>query len=852
MHQPLHNPTRFTFLASLLVITAALHATEVAERYRIQLSPFVTKLLNDSTLSESERRRLSIFHGQWPDAGLTVSDRAQIALYRYDLSNPLLTDAQVTPLLRATAALYRGDPGVTIELLANDKSAQGAVVMAQARWQLGQISEAIAVLSPWRQQLASRSIDDPLELVAAARALTMLAQYEGRPSQDYQLAMRLFSKVHQEIDRLCWPANLAEAALLVDKDNARDGRTAVLEALALNPRAGQGWYLLGLINLQNFAFEQVEKTVEQLRQINPLHLLADLLEAHMFLWQHDPTRAEIVLQPMLQRYPNHREGLALLAAAKALAFDDAGLATTLQQFDDLSGRSPLAHFYVGKHLALIKQYDASQRHLQEAIERFANWPQPQIELGLLLMQSGNEQASFEVLRQAARLDPFNRRAHNQLKLVEELLDYEQIHTDHFTIKFRKGEDEALARDMPKPLEQIYNDVTSVFNHEPEQRTIIEIMPDEQRLGVRVIGMPEIWTIAACTGRIIAIVTPREGPKQRGTFDWENVIRHEFVHTVTLDLTNNRIPHWLTEACAVSQENRGRDYATYQLLAEALHHKKLFDLDQIKWAFVRPKTPQDRPLAYAQSHWMHQYIVETYGHETVLHMLDRYRAGATNIAVIEEITEETASRFMEQFSVWAQQQVATWGLVNATSKVQQLPEKHPDRLRALAEKQLEGTDYQTARHAIGRYAAARPVDPWSQRALARLALRHGHGEDAVGPLEQLDRVELHSADWARELAKIHRSAGRLNHAAAAMRRALYRAPYNTGYRELAATIDLQRHQPESALHQIHAMTVLEPNRPIQWMRLAAVLKMLGQTDRAKQATAKAQALDTDAPAARPLE
>ena len=74
-----------------------------------------------------------------------------------------------------------------------------------------------------------------------------------------------------------------------------------------------------------------------------------------------------------------------------------------------------------------------------------------------------------------------------------------------------------------------------------------------------------------------IVPPRDGPGQRGTFDWSRAVGHEYVHTVTLDQTDNRVQHWFTEACAVSQEPGGREYETCQLLATALNAAKLFDL-----------------------------------------------------------------------------------------------------------------------------------------------------------------------------------------------------------------------------------------------------------------------------------
>jgi tetratricopeptide (TPR) repeat protein len=497
--------------------------------------------------------------------------------------------------------------------------------------------------------------------------------------------------------------------------------------------------------------------------------------------------------------------------------------------------------------------------LRQAIAMQPNWSEPRVELGLLLMQSGDEPGAFEVLQAAARLDPFNRRAANQLELVEKLLAYERIETEHFTIKYRAGIDEALARDMPDELERIYDDITAIFEHKPQARTLIEILPDEQHFGVRITGIPEIWTIAASTGDVIALTPPRPGAKQRGVFDWVRVIRHEFVHTVTLDQTSNRIPHWFTEACAVSVEPGDRDFMSCQLLADATAKDELFDLEEINWAFIRPRRQQDRPLAYAQAHWMLEYITAHWGHRAIVTMLSQFHNGATSQEAIAHVTGEDADAFMAGFSDWARQQVRQWGLapqtpipgltaLDAAGVAKLLAEHpdHPDLLKRAAQFAVEAGDAQAARQAVLRYEAARPVDPWSHEMLVQLAAETGRMREAIASMEQLDRQEQSSGRWSYQLAQAYRRSDMLDRAAAAAERALHREPYNGTFRELAATIALQRGDSEGALHQLEATAMLEPDRSIHFVRLAALYHRVGDMDRAKWAAARAVELDADAP------
>ncbi|HEX7010096.1 MAG TPA: tetratricopeptide repeat protein, partial [Phycisphaeraceae bacterium] len=775
-------------------------------------------------------------------------------------------------LLRAQAALLRGEPERVLQWLAGQDSAQAVWLMAQAHEQLGEMDQAVALLRPWRDRLeVGRLPPTAADRTAAAQALALLARLEGRPAQDYELAMEILGQVRQELDPLYWPAYVAEAELLLEKDNRAEAVDALLEALSLSPRCGPAWRHLGQLAATGFDFQRAGAAIEQLRRINPHHLLADLLEAHTCLMQRDSIAAGQVVTRALARYPHQRELLALRAAAEALGDDEAAWRAAIEAFDAVSPGSAMAHQLAGIYLSLWRQYEAAETVLREAVRRQPNWPAPRIELGLMLMQAGRLDDARVELARAAELDPFNRRANNQLKLAEALRSYEVIETEHFIIRYHDGVDAALAQDMPEALEGIYRQVTGAFEHQPARKTQIELMPDEDWFGVRITGLPEIWTIAASTGDVIAMTPPRDGPRQRGIYDWVNVIRHEFVHTVTLSQARNRLPHWLAEACAVWQERVPRDYETCRLLTWALQQDKLFELDQINWGFIRPRAEYERPLAYAQAYWMLEYIVHRWGRQAVLDLIEAYGRGGQEIATLERILDCDQQAFMSQFKQWARSQAQQWGLLHPPldPRLQAILEgssgqdldatqltelaaqhgDHPELLRLAAQRAMAQDDPAAAQQAVMRYAAACPVDPWPMRAMANLAIRTGRVEEAIAHLEQLDRQETHHGDWAHQLAKLYRQAGRLDDAGDAMRRALEREPYNASYRELAATIALQRGLEPEALRHLQALAAIEPGRAIHQVRLAALYQRMGQPSEAQAAAQRARQIDPNAPVER---
>ena len=859
----------FALLGAFLCFSpASLRAQEEGENRNpldVPLSPAVKALLDDDATPEAEKRKIAIFHGQWERVkDPTLDERAAIALARYELNDPALNDEKSPPLLRARAALYRGEPEKALKLLEKEGAAVAALLRAQALEQMGKEKEAIEVLAPWSKKLGTEGFADAAELTAAAQALAMLADLEGRPSRDFTQAMKLFGRARNELDKLYWPAAIAEAELLMEKDNPEEAIGALLDVLRLNPRCPEAAGMLGQFAAQRFNFDDAGKIAARLRDVNAEHLLAAVIDGHSFLTQKDAAGARTAIEPTLAKYPNHRELLEILAAAEAMAYDEKQMNAVLAHYDKLTGDNPGALITAGSYLSLARQYDLAEKLLREAVKRRDNWAHPRIELGLMLMQAGKEQEALVELRKAAALDPFNRRARNQLKLVEELLGYEHIALDHFVIKYRKGIDEVLARDMEQQLEEMFTAVTGAYEHKPGRKTLIEIMPDEQWFGVRITGLPEIWTIAACTGDVIALTPPREGAKQRGPYDWRRVLQHEYTHTVTLDQTAYRIPHWMTEAAAVAMEPGGRDFQMTQLLAAAYNGDGLFTLDNINWGFIRPRKPTDRPLAYAQAHWMLEYITAKYGHKALLEMFALYRKGVTETKAIVDVTGHSAEEFFSGFREWAGKQVKEWGLAKRDDDgkvTAKLKEKSVDdaRLKELLKEFVDHPDLLelAARHAVSRetpgarelvlrYAAARPADPWSHEALYTLAENEGKPEDAIASLHALDRVEQGEGKWAHRLAEIYRKQGAFAPAGKAIERALHREPYNATWRELAAAIAIQGKQFPVAAHQVRALTILEPDRAVHQIRLAAVYDLMGEKAKSKAAAEAARKIDTQAP------
>lgn len=787
-------------IATLLLATSPAPAQSIVPPPR-PVSPIVRQLMQDDFRTDEERRSLHRFHGTWDDEDLRdPAHLAEVALLQWQLDAPVLGDADVPAEIRAEAAMRRGDSKVAMRLLAFRDSIPALSLRGRLLLDLGLDDEAEEVLAETMQR-EPQSARDQVARVAAGRTYALLT---GRTGDAYQSLMNTLAETRSELDPLYWPAILAEAELLFEKLKINEAIEALWEVLELNPRCSDAWYLLGRISILAFQFESTERAVETLRRIHPDHPLAHLLEAEAALIRRDHVRAIEALEPVLDRFPSMPRARSLHMAALALGNDHVGLERARESWQASFPGNPLAATQTGRILAHHRQFEDADRWLREAIAVQPNWPKAHVELGLMRWQAGDDEAAHAALQEAVDLDPFNLRAANSLDLLNEIRGYESLESEHFVIRYSPGVDEALVRDMPDRLEEIHERVAGRFDWEPDRRTVIEILPDHERFAVRIIGLPDIHTMAACTGPVIAMEVPRRMMPRRhmGTWDWEHVLEHEYTHTITLDRTANRIPLWLTEGLAVAMEPTPRTWSTRRMLADEWAGGTMLEPGELNWAFLRPRRPQDRDLAYSQSWMMVQFMEDAYGEAGLQRLLDQYRDGVHESTAFPAALGVTRERFQEDFLEWAGHRIREWGLAPE-------PSMNEMSLRAIEQGDEQGGMLQERRRSAIREGMRRVMED--------VALPSGSGRvPAPGGDWQLpDASDFHDPDEAQidGLLEIH--------------------PGHAGLLELAVLDQVRNGSPmdEVALDRLQQYVAARPGDPMGHRLLASYWMQQGMPDRA---------------------
>ncbi len=710
--------SRFGILAFLIPIWCVVSSAAAQRAPMVPMEssphPLVIEALDAEWLTPVERSGLRVRHGTWTPEDLELVEGAAHAVaMRAGLWHRIADDADAAPRIRAIALTRLGRTPEALEVLDDAGSdvptlAEKAAILLD----LGRSEEAIdlASLVVERSPETPESIEGAMAEVSALE--TRLLAGGGDP-RDFERMLDVLGAARNRIDRLDPDVRLREGVLLLGRGNPGEGVPALHEAISFDPRRAETWRVLGTQAARTFDFDGAERAAAALDRIAAVasedseisHPDATIIRARVAMVRNDPDLAASLLDDLLERQPTRPDALALRAAVAAIRYDRQEESDWLARHDEIRPGGSGAWWETGRALAFDRQYERAANAFREAIRRNPRLAEPHIDLGMNQMQDARDVEARVSLERAVELDPYHKRAAFSLFLLEELDEFETIESEHFILRYRDGVDEVVALGMLGPLEAMHEDLAMRFRHEPDRKTVIELMPDHQFFGVRITGMPAIHTIAACTGPLIAIEVPREGPptKHLGLFDWLRVLRHEYAHTITLSQTGNRIPHWFTEAAAVSIEDVPRTYETCQQLAQRWRTGTLFNLTDINFAFVRPKRPGDRAMAYAQGAWIVEFMNDRWGPDALVDLLELYDQGIQEKDAIPRILGVDTDAFQADFLAWAGERIAEWGLdpdpsldelsdrlrTTDSVAVQAMVEARRERLRRIADRVSAG-------------------------------------------------------------------------------------------------------------------------------------------------------------------
>ena len=293
---------------------------------------------------------------------------------------------------------------------------------------------------------------------------------------------------------------------------------------------------------------------------------------------------------------------------------------------------------------------------REAIASDPNYWQGYTLLGSNLIRLGEEVEGRENLEIGFDNDPFNVMTSNMLKVYDTLDSYVTVESEHFKVNLSEKDGQVLWPYLEPLLEESWDTLTAKYGFEPEGPILIQVFENSQDFAVRSVGLPDIGPLVGiCFGKVITLISP-----DTLSANWQEIVWHEFAHVVTLQMTGNKLPRWLSEGISVWEEREGRPYWGRSQgldLVRAWEQDKLLPFADLDKGFSGAQNSADLGFAYFQSYLVIDYIAREYGFEGLRSLVMRYDEIKTDAERFDEAFAVSLTEFDAGFLSWVEQRVS---------------------------------------------------------------------------------------------------------------------------------------------------------------------------------------------------
>ncbi len=412
------------------------------------------------------------------------------------------------------------------------------------------------------------------------------------------------------------PAALTGLAETKRQAFSRDAFQVIDKALAINPNFVRALVLKAWLQLEDEKFDEATKTIERALVVNGNSVEARAIRGAMFFLSDKKAEFDAETKRVLAINP------------KAGVYFET-----------------LGHFSVNN-----RRYGDAVDYYRRAVELSPNLWSARTQLGIQLLRVGKGGEGREQLDKAFEGDPFNIWAKNTLDLLDTMKDYVDTMRDPFLIRTAPDETGALAPYAADLAEEAHKKLTAKYKFTPKAPITVEIFENHDDFAVKALGLPGLGALGVCFGPTISMDSP--SARDAGEFNWGSTLWHEYMHVISLQITDFKIPRWFSEGLSVYEERRARtgwgDDWRFETLKAYTDGRfvKIADLDR---AFTRPTTPDGVPIAYFQASQVCEFVEEKYGFDTILKMLAAYKEGLKDTDVLQRTLQLTPEKFDQAFN-----------------------------------------------------------------------------------------------------------------------------------------------------------------------------------------------------------
>ena len=757
-----------------------------------------------------------------------------------------LAGAQVRPagdstLETARKAIDTGRYADAEKLLAGPAaSAPGgdaALELGKLQLYVGRKAEGTRTLERVINASPQNTAADFVRLGEAERALGQFQQANADFRQANQLAPQNVA------------ANIGWGELFAEKYNRSDAAKSFQAALMAEPdnvRAKVG--MAGLMTDTNPP--AARQLLGEVLNKDPNYVPAHVLMAQIALDDGKRDEAKESLRKALAVNPNSLEARSIDAAIAFLEDRKSDFEAKIADILKINPRYAEVYRFAAEVSSHNYHYIEAADFSKRAVTLDAEDPQAFAMLGLQLLRTGDESGARVALERAFKDDPYDVVTFNLLSMMDALDKFVTIRDGDVVVRMSADEAPVMREYVVPFAKDSLDKLSKQWNFKPTGPIIVEMFPKHDDFAVRTQGLPGmIGALGVCFGQVVVFDSPKARPP--GEFSWQETLWHELTHVITLQMSNNRIPRWLTEGISVWEEAYARpDWGreTTVPFAQALEQGKPLKLRNLNEGF---QDPELIVLSYYQASQVVDYLVKTYGEPKLQAFVKSFAQGldteaalkATYGVGIDEVQKGLDAAFDRDFGPLRKALKKVDVPQNATAEqlaamAQANPDNFAVHMRLAAERKKAG-DAAGAIRALEQAAQLLPGLQGKQNpniAIAEIAMEQKNTARAVQALDAFLKVDGNDVDAARQRAQLVESQGDAARTAAAYARVIDTDPFDSHAQSVVGRAALQRKDAPAAISAFRAALAAKPaDAAVAHYDLAQAYLLGGQSADAKKET-----------------
>ncbi|MEJ2702255.1 MAG: tetratricopeptide repeat protein, partial [Sedimentisphaerales bacterium] len=574
----------------------------------------------------------------------------------------------------------------------------------------------------------------PPDFVALGQSLLRL-NYDAKLILD-----EFFSRAIRS-DPNCLDAYLAAGELALDKQDyelAADQYRKALERFGTDPDVHCGLARAFYASDRRAMIQSLDAALH----VNPRHAPSLILMAEHQIDCEDYDSAAKLLDQVFAVNPWHPQAWAYRVILDYMANDlpaaNEHRANALKYWTT----NPEVDYLIGRKLSQKYRFAEGAAYQRRALKFDPKYAPAKIQLAQDLLRLGAENEGWALADDVHGQDAYNVTAYNLVNLHDHLSKFKTLRADGFVVRMSPLEAAVYGDKVAKLLGQAKSELCQKYGLELDHVVTVEMFDNQQDFAVRTFGLPGgDGFLGVCFGDVITA----NSPKVERPTNWHSLLWHEFCHVVTLNLTQNKMPRWLSEGISVYEESQRNPTWGQQMTPEyrrMILGGELTPISKLSGAFLDPPSGTHLQFAYYESSLVVEFLVKQYS-------IDSLKAILADLAKGEEINAAIArhaapmKKLEKDFEAFARQR--------ALDLAPKADWEQPDK------GQLDPTD----RQALEAFLKDHPNNFRVLTLYAKALMANRRWEEAKGPLEKL--ISLYpqytgedNAYWL--LAETHRQLG----------------------------------------------------------------------------------------------